>query len=324
MTMHIVLINIAAIFVMIFLGYASRRGGLLNAETTGGISKLVTYCFYPVLIFASVTSGFTLPSLLSHWTLPAGALLIMALGLGVGLAAGRLVRFSSVSQERAYRFQCTMNNYSFLPLPLALLFWGEPGMAAIALSTVGSELAVWTIGVLALTGEKPRLSFLRRLFNLPMAAIAAAGIFLLLSHLLLPARGFAWLSSKPALDLKAALWPAMQLFGKAAIPLAMVVAGSRLAELRPERLFSSQLLLLTVLRLVAIPGAAILLLHLLPFAHDVRQTLALVAVMPCAVSSVMLSDVYGADSEFAAACVLLTHVFCLATVPLWLSAVGVG
>jgi predicted permease len=34
----------------------------------------------------------------------------------------------------------------------------------------------------------------------------------------------------------------------------------------------------------------------------------------------MLSDMYKADSEFAASAVLLTHVASLATIPLWLAA----
>jgi predicted permease len=44
--------------------------------------------------------------------------------------------------------------------------------------------------------------------------------------------------------------------------------------------------------------------------------------MPAAIASVMLSDMYKADSEFAASAVLLTHVASLVTIPLWLTFLG--
>jgi predicted permease len=43
-------------------------------------------------------------------------------------------------------FQCIINNYSFLPMPLAFLFWGEQGLALLIFSTIDSEIAFWTLG----------------------------------------------------------------------------------------------------------------------------------------------------------------------------------
>jgi len=52
-----------------------------------------------------------------------------------------------------FRFQCTINNYSFLPIMLATTLLDEQGVAQIIFSALGAELVVWTLGLQALTGK---------------------------------------------------------------------------------------------------------------------------------------------------------------------------
>ena len=78
------------------------------------------------------------------------------------------------------------------------------------------------------------------------------------------------------------------------------------------------------LRLLVLPGLLLVLLRTLPFPEDARNVLCVVAVMPSAIGTVLLSDLYGADSRFAASSVLLTHVCSLVTIPLWLWLIGLG
>ena len=60
------------------------------------------------------------------------------------------------------------------------------------------------------------------------------------------------------------------------------------------------------------------LLWWLPFAHEQRHVLAVVAVMPMSLASITLTRVYGGDEHFTAGTVLLTHLLALATAPLLL------
>jgi len=79
---------------------------------------------------------------------------------------------------------------------------------------------------------------------------------------------------------------------------------------------------IAAVRLLAVPLVVLIWVNWLPLPQEVRNILMLVAVMPSAVSSVPVSEIFGADSEFAAASVLLTHLFCLLTVPLWFWLIG--
>jgi predicted permease len=312
--MQIVLVRLLAVSAMVLMGVLARRRGWLDAVGTRQIALVVTNLLYPALIYASLVQTFTLPGLVANWPLPAGTLMIMLTGFCVGLLAARVVPFSSERERRAFRFQCTINNYVFLAMPLVLIYWGAKGVALLVFSTVGSEIALWTLGVMALTGHRVEWRTLRHLLSMSMGAILAAILTLGVVQVTgwqVPPGGFAD-------DLRQALLGVLDIVGKGTVPLAMMVAGSRMAELQPRHLLRTPQLAVVGLRLLLVPAIALALLHYLPFAPATRNVLTVVAVMPSSIASVMLSEIYDADSDFAATAVLLTHAAALFTIPLWL------
>ncbi len=311
--------QLISIFLMIGLGILARRLNIIDHRDTGRLARLLMLLFYPALIFSSITTNFSVSTLLDRWTLPVGTFLMMLLGLAIGLVTLRFIPIPADGRRRAFLFQAAINNYAFLPLPLVSVYFGQAGVAKLIFSTLGSELAVWTIGVMALTGHKITVGSLRHLLSAPLIAMAAAGLTILFRDLLANTEMAAGLLRSPySGNLVAALLTGLDMFGGATIPLAMLVAGSRIAELRTHHLFTRDQVTVTVLRLLLIPGTAILILTMLPLADDIRQILIIVAVMPGAIVSVLLSEIYNADTEFAASSILLTHLACLFTIPFWL------
>jgi len=312
--MQIVFVRLLAVCSMVLMGVLARRRGLLDSVGTRQISLLVTNVLYPALIYASLVQTFTLGGLAANWTLPAGTVLIMLTGFCIGALAAWVMPFRDEREQRAFRFQCAINNYVFLAMPLVQIYWGAEAVALLVFSTVGSELSVWTLGVIALTGRRFHWRTLGHLVSMPMGAILAAVLTLAV------AQGTGWRPAAGGLadDLRRALLAALDIVGKGTVPLAMIVAGSRMAELQPRHLLRPPQLAVVALRLVVIPAVALALLYALPFAPAARNVLTVVAVMPSAIASVMLSEIYEADSEFAAAAVLLTHTAALLTIPLWL------
>ncbi|MBN2451145.1 MAG: AEC family transporter [Lentisphaeria bacterium] len=311
----VVLIRLLAILAMILTGVVARRRGYLDSAGTRQIAAVVTNIFYPALVYGSLVRSFTLRDLARNWASPAGTFLIMAVGAAVGVLATRLFPIAAARERHAFRFQCAINNYVFLPMPLVLMYWGDAGVALLVFSTVGSELAVWTLGVMALTGHAFDRRALRHLLSLPMAAITAAAATLVLAHV----SRWTWTPGSLLTQGKDASLAVLDILGKGTVPLAMLAAGSRMAELRPSNLRRFSLGAVVVLRLVVIPACALGLLFALPFPADLRRVLVVVAVMPSAIAGVMLSDLYDADSAFAASAVLATHAAALVTIPLWLA-----
>ena len=309
--------RLLSIFLMIGIGWIARRRDIISADTTRSLSRLLTYYFYPALIFTSMTRHFNADSLAANWQLPAGTFAIMLIGFTIGLLVERLLTDPHSPQGHAFLFQCTINNYSFLPMPLVLMLWGEPGVAGLIFSAMGPELAIWTLGIYALSGRQLNLESFRQLLNAPLITMVATLCFIFLRDQI-PAASAAFASRPTVVELTDAISSSLTLLGGATIPLAMMVAGSRMAGLRSHHLFSRIQIALALLRLVIIPAVAIGLMALLPLAGDTRRILTLVAVMPVAITSVVLCELYNGDSDFAASSVLITHLLCLVTVPLWL------
>ncbi|MGI6354282.1 MAG: hypothetical protein GX937_10860 [Lentisphaerae bacterium] len=315
----VIFVRLFAICLMLAAGYYARRRDFLNDDSTRRMSMLVTNLLYPAAIFASLVSKFTLRGIAAEWVLPVGAFLIIVIGYCCGLLFGFLSRGYESATRRMFHFQCSLTNYVFLPLPLVLVFWPETGLGKLALSSIGSEIGVWTFGILALTGASFRLGDLKKLLSAPMLAILLSIIVLAFREAvpLTFAEGSLWLES----------WRALisvgETLGAATVPLAMIIAGSRMATLRIRNLSQPLQFWLLLLRLIVIPAiTAPLLLWMLPLGPESRFIILLIAVMPCSVASVALSEIYHADTDFAAASVLLTTVACILTVPFWMAALG--
>ena len=92
-----------------------------------------------------------------------------------------------------------------------------------------------------------------------------------------------------------------------------------MSELKWSHLFSLNQSVLAALRLLVIPATAVALVFLLPFGEEtLRKVLLVVAIMPSAIASVILSEVYGGDIAFSSVGVLVTHLLSLITIPMWL------
>ncbi|MFU8780686.1 MAG: AEC family transporter [Kiritimatiellia bacterium] len=312
-----IILRILATFLMIGVGFLARKRGQITNETTRQLSHLLTTFFYPALIFTSMTRNFTLPGLGTFWVLPAGGFLIMLLGFALGILIETFIHRPAAGSENAFLFQCTINNYSFLPLPIALMLWGEAGVAGIIFSSLGSELALWTLGLFAISGRRVNAANLKRMISPPLVTIAISILWIVLRDLL-PAATMGAITRPVLQNPAAAALDAMRMLGSATIPIAMVMAGSRMAGLHPKHLLSLDKGIVAGLRLLVVPAIVVLCLVILPIAPDIRRTLLLVATMPSAVASVIFAELYNEDAEFAAACILLTHILCIPTIPLWM------
>ncbi len=311
-------IKVAAIFCMVGFGILARKLRLIGSDSTTQLSKLVTWFFYPALVFSSLVENFTLDSLLANWALPVGTIVIMATGYIVGFFAMQFCRFSDDRQKHQFLFQSTINNYSFLPLPIILMLWGEAGVAMLVFSTLGSEIALWTLGIFALTGNRLRRDSLTHLLSVPMVAILSAIAVIALSGLL-AGRGLEISPTGVFATLQGSFIEMLDIFGQATIPLAMFLAGSRVADLKLGHFFTMQQVSIVLLRLLLVPAAAVMLLFAMPFPDELMRILLVVAVMPSAIMSVVLSEVYDSDTDFAASTVLTTQLVSIFTIPVWLT-----
>ncbi len=317
--MFIIAIQILGIFAMIGVGVLATRRRWFPNDFSTHLSNLLIKVFYPSLLFSAILRNYTLEKIIDNWALPAGAAAIIIIGWIIGWFAKRLfVRHYHAPTRRAFHFTCTMNNYSFLPIMIiAGTTLGERGVAMVALTTIASDTLMWTLGFQTFTGRKLIFSELpKMLLRPPILALFSAIALLVLLHLfrVTPEMLLSAPITRMPLDVL------YKYLGNATIPTSALVCGMRLGQLQLKGLFIPLQWLTSFFRMVLIPAMILVLLCLVPLDAEMRMVFGVIALMPGAMVSVSMAEVYGGDIPFVSAMILNTHVACIVTVPigLWL------
>jgi len=314
--MFSILFKMLPLVLMALAGYALNRLKIIDKGFNRQLSLTLINVFYPCLIINLMVKNFTPASLLEYWVMPAGLVFILLAGWLLGFLTLGFLKNRKEETKRCYHFSCMMNNYSFLPIMMAASMWGEKAVALIVFSALGSELAIWTIGIKTLTGEKLSLKSLKNLLSMPMIALAIAFVIILIRGLLI--REGVTLNESTA-EIAAKLLETCRMLSGATVPVAAIVCGSRMASMKATHVFNPLMAGTCLMRLVIIPALCVAVIWFLPIETAVRQVLFLISIQPAAMASVALTEAFHGDTEFAASATFTTHVLCVLTIPLWLS-----
>ena len=164
---------------------------------------------------------------------------------------------------------------------------------------------LWSHAKSMLCGEKS-FALKKVLTNINMIAIlAGAALFLL--HIQLPA----------------VIEDSLDMVGSAIGPISMIILGMLMAGMNFKKILGyRRLWLVTALRLVGIPLAAVALLKLSGLSHLVPdgQTILLVSLLatctPSASTITQMAQIYGKDADYASAINVVTTLLCIFTMPL--------
>lgn len=296
---------VAPVFVIIGSGYAVRRAGWLSEEADSSLLRLVVNVLYPCLILDTVLGNKALEAAGNIVLAPLAGFGTVVLGYAAAWAAAPLFGLREPRIRRTFAFTAGIYNYGYIPLPLIQKLFDPQTTAVLFIHNVGVEVALWTAGLLLISGRSPEHP-LKRIFNVPVLAIASA-----IALHFLGARS--WL---PAWALNAA-----HSLGAAAIPLGLVLTGATFCD--HARKLSLQgaaadSLGAALLRLGLLPLLMLLIARWLPCPPELRHVLIVQAAMPCAVVPVILAKHYGGDPALALRIVLVTSIAGLLTIPWWL------
>lgn len=290
------------IYGIVALGAWLRSKNYLRTEVEHGIMPLAVHLFFPC---------FVLDNMLGVEILRQGKVVAQAAGIGFGLVListltcyffGPILRLEKGSGRRTFALTSGLQNYGYVAIPLiAALFPGNQSIMAVLFThNLGVELAVWSIGLMLISGNR---SFSIRLFkNGPILAIFL-GLFL----------------SQTGLDnyVPVIFHNAFHMLGSCAIPLALLLVGSTWQSLLGKAPMSWKISLGGIfLKLVVVSAIFLCVAKYLPMSDDLRKVLIIQASLPSAMFPVILSRYYGGNTEVAIEVVLATTVASLATTPL--------
>ncbi len=297
-------------------GFLLIRKNIIGLSALKDFSQVIVKVFYPCLIFSSMTKNYTLGEVLESWQLPVSVFLILLTGYLTGLAYLGFFKKINGDRRKAMLFQFTINNYSFLPLAIIAKLYNEQYMAALILSTLGAEITVWTLGMFILNKQSGGINLknLKHLMAPPLISIYFSLFVLVLSSFFevsLPQ----FFKSNVFFDY---LNKSIYELGHATIPLSMIMIGGRMGKIRFNDLKDKEIWISVVFRLFVVPLIAILMVKSLFAGHPYINVMLIVAIMPNAIASLVLGEIYGADQKMLSGTVLVSHLLALITIPLWL------
>ena len=276
------------IFGVILVGYLYARR---HAPDMSAANRVNLDVFVPALIFHVMSArDFRLLDFLDLAV--GGALVLFGSGLA-GLAAARLLRMDWRTLVPPMMFVNSGN----MGLPLALLAFGQEGLAAALVLFLVENILHFTVGLRMLDRQASLLQVLR--MPLILATLAGLGVSLL------------------RVPIPTGVAQGVEMLSQVSIPLMLFSLGVRLreADLKHWRIG----LLGALLRPASGAAAALACLPILDLPGALPEQLILFSVLPPAVLNFMLAEKYKQEPALVAAIVIWGNLASLALIPVTLT-----
>lgn len=300
------------IILMISVGYALKRIGILEDETAKKLNTLVFRVFLPVMLFLNIYKIEDLGAIDLSFVLYAIGMTLLLFLIGIPVVH---VMFRDNAQRSAILQGIFRSNYALVGIPLAQSLFGEEGsiMASLLSAFIVPTfniLAVVALTVYSAGDKKPSISgVLRGIIKNPLIQGIACGLAVLGIRAILVHFGIDFRLSQIT-----PVYKTLQNLSSVATPLALIVLGARF-ELSAVPTLKRQIIVGTVARVVIVPLVGLSGAFLIG-GYSGAQFATFVACFctPVAVSSVPMSQEMGADAELMGQLVVWTTVFSALTI----------
>ncbi len=292
--------QILSMLIMIFVGFATVRLGLLKKEDSRVLSALVLYVLGPCLFFAAFQIDYSpekLKGLLFGIIASAAVNLLTIL---ISEVVGRILHLSVVEKTSAIYTNC---GNLIMPLTAAVL-GNEYVFYGCAFTTV-QTLLIWTHLISCIKGKRS-FNFVKIITNPSIIATLAGLVIFILPF------------SFPAI-----LNETIEKISSTIGPVSMFSIGMIMSGFSLKKVFTDlRAFLVCLVRLVLVPAVIILIIAAtgitgrLSLAYPVLLTVVLAAAAPSAVSVAQLAELHGGDSERAGVINVMSTLLCIITIPL--------
>lgn len=314
-------ISVGMLLLMAVPGFILGKMRSVNTESAVKfLSVMLLYILQPFVTFDSFLNTAYDPEVLINIVI---VFVFTCVTIGAVLAVGSFaMRFTKFGKDvgGVIAYGGAFGNVGYMCIPFLQLM--APGDYVIILyatvSVVAFNLMAWTVGNFALTGDKRHISLKRALLNPPTLSFILALPLFLLNLNFLKAEGL----TGAALKIVSGIQEVIGLFSDMVGPLAMVLLGLKLADIRFGELFADgRVYIAAGIKLVFFPlfGVALTaLMSLFMNVESISLNLIAMSAMPCAQNVIMFSTLYDKDSALAAKEVTVSTLLSIVTIPVML------
>ena len=295
---------IVPLFLIIALGYLTKRIGWLNQEDVRRFNRVTFYTFMPVMLFYNIYSSDFSQAVRAPYVLLVASCAVgmILLSIVITLPLEKEAARRGVMIQAAFR-----SNFVLLGMPIAmeLLPGGNLGVTALMIAIVVPLYNIAAVLVLEyFRGGKPKIGkVLLAVAKNPLLIASVLGLLAKAVHLMLPGVLTSFASK----------------MNGAATPVILLLLLGASFESRDLSSYKKELLICVGLRLVIFPGAILSLAMALGIRDMEFVTLLALCAAPTAVNSFNMAQQLGGDSQLAGSAVVTSTAFSCVTLFIWIT-----
>ena len=290
------------LFAFILCGFIIGRIKHIPREKSSILSVLLVNLLLPAKIFLNFSQQCTLEYFTkSYPTLFVSTALLLLLVFVSWLISKLLTKHPY--ERKVYRYSFAISNYAYLGYVFVENTLGAAALTDMILFCIPFAFYTYTFGY-SLLSNKPK-SWKNMIT--PMTVAIALGMVFGMCNVPLPS----FCTS------------VLNLASGCVGPLSMIVTGLVIASFTLKELLPDvKTVIFSLIRLVAIPaflfGICFLCELIVPLPSAVYPAVVIMGCMPCGLNTIVFPSMVGEDCRMGARFVVLSHVLCLATSPLWM------
>jgi predicted permease len=295
------------IFSLIGIGFWVRKKGMVSREGQKNITDLVINIVLPCNIVTSFVQDLPESALRDCVT-------VFLISVGAEALCMLYAKYAyqnvSENQKKCLTYGILVSNAGFLGNPVAEGVYGPMGLMLASVYLIPVRVIMWSKGIAIFSGQSDRKETLRKVITHPCVIACMVGILIMLTDIL---AGIALIPDW--------LFDMLYTIGRCNTALSMMVIGMILSDIHLAELVDKTVIRYTIDRLLVIPGVLGIILFALYKCGIVAglapRLAVLLAAMPAAATTSMLSSKYDCAPDFGTKMVILSTLCSIPTIFLW-------
>ena len=308
--MLLIFSKVLVVFIYIGVGLIANRLKVLPEESVKHFISLVMGITVPCLVISSITGQDLNGDMYRNTilTLLLTTLVLIVTAFATTFVSDRIFPWKDQQDRNVLASAMTGCNAGFMGLPIASAVFGELVFYYLVIQNIANNLYLFVMSLVQLhhrESEKSSKSLSEKLKPLvnPTSVATIVSLIMLFAGIHLP---------EYAMDIVTTL-------GDITIPLSMILVGVQLGGADFKKLIADKALLITsVMKLIAVPALALLILTPMPVDPVVKLTVLLGMCFPSAVIGVAVAAQENKNSQLMAEAVAITTLLSLITLPVWI------
>ena len=291
--------EIIKLFVIMFMGYAVVKAGLMKSSESKSVSVILVYLVIPCVIIKAFQVDYTPDVQKGLFLAIAAAVAVHILFLLITIPLKKIFPMDVIEQATSI-----YSNAGILVIPLVQELLGQDYVIYSSAYIAVQLILLWTQGKNMLC-EEEKLEWKKIFLNVNIISIIA-GIVLFLFRIKLPA------------GVQDVLGMMNNMIG----PLGMLLAGMAIAEVPLKSIFTKKRNYLSVaLRLLLYPVLGLFLMKAIQIVVNLENssqillTVYLACVTPACASVTSMAQLYDKDAAYASSLYVLTTLLSIVTMP---------